>query len=87
MDAQAGLCLCCSQTPEDRFSRGEAHISPEVIKRYLCSTQLILVFIGHVASSYDNSFSPLHINVASQKPKLHEYVRKNGSALILFLRD
>ena len=25
-DAQAGLCLCCSQTPEDRVSRVEAHI-------------------------------------------------------------
>ena len=24
-DAQAGLHLCCSQTPEDRFSRDEAH--------------------------------------------------------------
>ena len=26
MDAQAGLRLCCSQTPEDRFFRVEAHI-------------------------------------------------------------
>ena len=26
MDAQAGLCLCCSQPTEDRFSRGEAHM-------------------------------------------------------------
>ena len=26
MNAQAGLHLCCSQTPEDRFSRVEAHI-------------------------------------------------------------
>ena len=25
-DAQAGLCLCCSQTAEDRFSRFEAHM-------------------------------------------------------------
>ena len=25
-DAQAGLRLCCSQTPEDRISRVEAHI-------------------------------------------------------------
>ena len=25
-DAQAGLHLCCSQTFEDRFSRGEAHM-------------------------------------------------------------
>ena len=25
-DAQAGLCLCCSQTPEDRFSRVEAQL-------------------------------------------------------------
>ena len=25
-DAQAGLRLCCSQTPEDRFSRFEAHL-------------------------------------------------------------
>ena len=24
-DSQAGLRLCCSQTPEDRFSRDEAH--------------------------------------------------------------
>ena len=24
-DAQAGLRLCCSQTPQDRFSRVEAH--------------------------------------------------------------
>ena len=24
-DAQAGLRLCCSQTPKDRFSRDEAH--------------------------------------------------------------
>ena len=23
---QAGLCLCCSQTTEDRFSRVEAHL-------------------------------------------------------------
>ena len=89
MDAQSGLCLCCSQTPEDRFSHGEAHISlvPEVIKLFTCSTQLILVYIGHVTSSYDNRFSLLHINLALQKTKLHEYVRKNGSALILFLRD
>ena len=26
LDAQAGLRLCCSHTPEDRFSRIEAHI-------------------------------------------------------------
>ena len=25
-DGQAGLRLCCSQTPEDRFSRVEAHL-------------------------------------------------------------
>ena len=25
-DGQAGLCLCCSQTPKDRFSRSETHI-------------------------------------------------------------
>ena len=25
-EAQAGLRLCCSQTPEDRFSLVEAHI-------------------------------------------------------------
>ena len=27
-DAQAGLRLCCTQTPEDRLSRDEAHILP-----------------------------------------------------------
>ena len=26
MDAQAGLPLCCSQTPEDRFSHDEAQL-------------------------------------------------------------
>ena len=26
-DAQAGLSLCCSQPPEDRFSRDKAHIT------------------------------------------------------------
>ena len=26
LDAQAGLLLCCSPTPEDRFSCDEAHI-------------------------------------------------------------
>ena len=30
MDAQAGLHLCCSQTPEDRFSHIEAHIFTEM---------------------------------------------------------
>ena len=26
MDEQVGLCLCCSQTPEDKFSNIMAHI-------------------------------------------------------------
>ena len=26
MDAQAGMRICCSQSPEDRFSRIKAHI-------------------------------------------------------------
>ena len=29
-NAQAGLCLSCSQTSEDRFTRGKAHISEGV---------------------------------------------------------
>ena len=29
MDVQAGLCLCCSQTPDDRFSHAEAQIRYE----------------------------------------------------------
>ena len=33
-DAQAGLRLCCLQTPEDKFSRIEAHLIPQ--NRYLC---------------------------------------------------
>ena len=36
MDAQTGLCLCCSQTLEDRFSRNEA----QVIYGNLCFTDL-----------------------------------------------
>ena len=39
MDAQAGLHLCCSQNPEDRFSRVEAHLklfSKYVIQAFKC---------------------------------------------------
>ena len=35
MDAQAGLHLGCSQTPEDRFSRVEAHMGCDVRKSVL----------------------------------------------------
>ena len=35
MIRQAGLRLCCSQTPEDRFSRIEAHMFfKEIGKKY-----------------------------------------------------
>ena len=38
MDGQAGLRLCCLQTPEDRFSRIEAHIN-EHLQLYGLLTQ------------------------------------------------
>ena len=42
MDAQAGLRLCCLQTPEDRFSCVEAHIiENSVDPDQLASGQLI----------------------------------------------
>ena len=41
MDAQAGLRLCCSQTPEDRFSRVEAHMIHIKYKGFL-KRQLIM---------------------------------------------
>ena len=34
MDAQAGLRLCCSQTPEDRFSRGPNNLSRHATSHY-----------------------------------------------------
>ena len=36
--AEASLCLTCSQTPEDRFSRDEAHMAMEKeFQSRLCS--------------------------------------------------
>ena len=31
---RAGLCLCCSKTPEDRFSHVETHIMPACYMKY-----------------------------------------------------
>ena len=39
MYAQAGLRLCCSQTPEDRFSRVKAHIWTESMVCWLLHEQ------------------------------------------------
>ena len=49
MDAQAGLCLCCSQTPEDRFSRVEAYL----ILGYSCEDRIKLVPRDHNLSLFE----------------------------------
>ena len=43
MDAQAGLRLCCGQTPKDRFSRAETHtISRIALKNMIASTKFLM---------------------------------------------
>ena len=42
-DAQSGLRLCCLQTPEDRFSRIEAHLSKYVNSQVYKMISLIWV--------------------------------------------
>ena len=39
-DAQAGLCLCCSQTPEDRVSRVEAHMRIFLVKWFVTLSEI-----------------------------------------------
>ena len=43
MDAQASLRLCCLQTPEDRFSRVEAHLILDVPQRFTADNVFIFV--------------------------------------------
>ena len=53
-DAQAGLRLCCLQTPEDRFSRVEAHLFTRCDQKVLgpiCSVRFIelkSLSVGHL---------------------------------------
>ena len=43
VDAQAGLGLCCSQTPEDRFSGVEAHTKSKVkINNLFLSVKIVI---------------------------------------------
>ena len=44
-DAQAGLRLCCSQTPEDKFSRVEARIVDDCLIYYMYYLYVLLVFV------------------------------------------
>ena len=64
MDAQAGLCLCYSQTSEDRFSRVEAHIMTdlEYLKIATCpAVQKLMVYMEKMLIYIENhyfKFSP-----------------------------
>ena len=60
MEAQAGLCLCCSQTTEDRFSLVEAHIDPDD-KLYVISICTLFVLSLTFNSSIYTLGYPLFI--------------------------
>ena len=49
-DAQAGLRLCCLQTPEDRFSRDEAQLTTPDSKQ-------VLDFVGCYVAAYWHMFT------------------------------
>ena len=49
MDGQAGLRLCCSQTPEDRFSPVEAHITIDPGRQKVAENDQSLVDCDMVA--------------------------------------
>ena len=55
-DAQAGLRLGCSQIPEDRISRVEAHIIVVFMIRAIVNelrpTFFVFVFLIHIESSF-----------------------------------
>ena len=49
MDAQAGLPLCCLQTPEDRFSLVEAKMVPSLKRESVMSDHTHLKYLQMIA--------------------------------------
>ena len=68
MDAQAGLRLCCSQFPEDRFSRVNAHMIMNYKLRYFFSFKKL--YITQVHSIIEKYFL--------SKIKMYSTVKYNG---------
>ena len=57
MDAQAGLRHCCSPTPEERFSRVEAHMNwPILTEPINIKKAFVYLVLIHVFVIFSNSF-------------------------------
>ena len=72
MDAQAGLGLCCSQTPEDRVSRVEAQISEGYISNFPLSLNFVSILRKNFTLPPSQQFFS-HVGMFSCLPGLNQY--------------
>ena len=64
MDGQAGLRLCCQQTPKDKFSRVAAHF---ILPDYTTSNFNKFFLILHLNIFFLNSIFVRHVNLYNFK--------------------